>query len=166
MVSVRCGNIACPGAHSTIRITVPWPLPTKLYFLTKPARCAASASIELSTGMEFVDQISQPEMLGPRPRDTAFIFSSETTIPLPNSSCPVTILLTSSVMITSPVRFDRTYGLSATDPQAPPAKLLPVERSHPPAVTSCLHRSGNRPLGHTPPWPAPSGQSWGLSALR
>jgi hypothetical protein len=45
-----------------------------LYFLTKPARCAASASIELSTGMEFVDQISQPEMLGPRPRDTAVSF--------------------------------------------------------------------------------------------
>jgi hypothetical protein len=60
----------------------------------------------LLTGMELVDQISQPEMLGPRPRDTAVSFSSETTIPLPNSSCPVTILLTSKVMVTSPASFD------------------------------------------------------------
>ena len=72
-----------------------------IVFLTKPARCEASASIELSTGMEFVDQISQPEMFAPRPRDTALSFSSETIIPMPNSLWPVTILLTSNVIVAS-----------------------------------------------------------------
>src|ERR1700722_7454583 len=102
--------MACPGVHSTIRTVVPWPLPTLLYFLTKPARCEASASIELSTGMEFVDQISQPEMFVPRPRETALSFSSETTIPMPNSLWPVTTLLTSNVTVAPPVRFDHVLG--------------------------------------------------------
>src|SRR4029077_13207140 len=106
--------------------------------------------MELLTGMELVDQISQPEMLGPRPRDTAVSFSSETTIPLPNSSCPVTILLTSKVMATSPAGFDHTRAT-----QIPPSKLSMVARSHLPAVTSCLHRSGNRPLVHIRRRPVP-----------
>jgi hypothetical protein len=67
----------------------------------------------IETGMELVDQISQPEMLGPSPRDTATRFSSETTIPLPNSSCPVTILLTSKVMVTSLTRFRSDTAASA-----------------------------------------------------
>src|ERR1700733_4740260 len=52
--------------------------------------------------MEFVDQISQPEMFAPRPRETALSFSSETTIPMPNSFWPVTILLTSNVTVAPP----------------------------------------------------------------
>jgi hypothetical protein len=56
--------------------------------------------------MEFVDQISQPEMFAPRPRDTALSFSSETTIPMPNSSWPVTILLTFNIIVASSVRVE------------------------------------------------------------
>src|SRR5271154_2253570 len=65
----------------------------------------------MSTGMEFVDQISQPEMFAPRPRETALSFSSETTIPMPNSLWPVTILLTSNVTVAPPARFDHVQRL-------------------------------------------------------
>ena len=64
----------------------------------KPARCAAAAAAELSTGIVSVDQIWQPVIFAPIPRDTAVSRSSLATTALPFASCPVTILLTCSVM--------------------------------------------------------------------
>jgi hypothetical protein len=77
--------------------------------LTTSARCAASASTELSTGIESVDQVSQPERFAPKPRDRALSFLSETTIPMPKSSLPVTIRPTFSIIVAFSVTVECVY---------------------------------------------------------
>src|SRR3954452_10858380 len=116
----------------------------------KPARCAASAAAELSTGIRSVDQIWQPLMFAPIPRDTALSRSSVTTTALPFASCPVTILLTCSVMRTpgirgqSPISFLRTRKQDRALTQNPPLVARPVQ-AHP---ADCHRDRGLRGLDH------------------